>query len=223
VEKIKIFNPLVLLVVVSIRFYQLFFSPFFVGSCRFQPNCSQYSMDSFKKFGFFKGLFLTIKRLLKCHPLGKSGYDPIEDKIRIKEVSLDVIRPFRLRNLYNRLPEKLGIYPEDFVKTTKHFVLYIDENVTSCLTLIKKKNKPSDPESYQIRGMVTIKEFRGRGYASMLINHLSKNLKKKKTKIIWCNSRVSAINFYKKNRFEETGLSFKKKLIGAHQRVARYL
>ncbi|MEE2695238.1 MAG: GNAT family N-acetyltransferase [Pseudomonadota bacterium] len=128
-----------------------------------------------------------------------------------------------MRNLYNDLPEKLAIYPEDYTKETKHFVLYVDDNLISALTLIKKKIKPSDPESCQIRGMGTIKEFCGRGYASILINYLSKNLKKKKVKIIWCNSRISAINFYKKNKFEEVGLSFEIKSIGAHQKVLRYL
>lgn len=45
--------------------------------CRFYPTCSNYAIEALKKYGFFKGWYLSIKRLLKCHPLGKKGYDPV--------------------------------------------------------------------------------------------------------------------------------------------------
>lgn len=46
-------------------------------ACRFYPTCSEYSKEAYKTFGFIKGTKLTIKRLLRCHPFGKSGYDPV--------------------------------------------------------------------------------------------------------------------------------------------------
>ena len=64
----------------SINFYKKFISPRLTPSCRFQPSCSIYAMDAFRIYGFFRGLFLTIKRLSRCHPLGGSGYDPIPPK-----------------------------------------------------------------------------------------------------------------------------------------------
>ena len=64
----------------SIKFYKYFISPFFHSNCRYLPTCSDYFIDSLKLNGNFKGLFLGIKRILKCHPIkllgGRSGFDP---------------------------------------------------------------------------------------------------------------------------------------------------
>jgi putative membrane protein insertion efficiency factor len=49
----------------------------FPPSCRFYPTCSAYFIQALEKYGFFKGSFLGVKRLLKCHPLHKGGYDPL--------------------------------------------------------------------------------------------------------------------------------------------------
>ena len=65
--------PLILLV----RFYQLCISPLKPPSCRFTPTCSQYAIEALRKHGAIKGLYLTIRRLLRCHPWGGSGYDPV--------------------------------------------------------------------------------------------------------------------------------------------------
>jgi putative membrane protein insertion efficiency factor len=60
-----------------IRFYQRFISPFTPASCRFQPSCSHYGIEALKTYGIFKGSILTLKRILKCHPWGPSGHDPL--------------------------------------------------------------------------------------------------------------------------------------------------
>ena len=65
--------PLILLV----RFYQLCISPLTPPSCRFAPTCSQYALEALRKYGPLKGLWLTLRRLAKCHPWGGSGYDPV--------------------------------------------------------------------------------------------------------------------------------------------------
>jgi len=62
-----------------IKIYQRFISPFLGFSCRFTPTCSHYTIEAIKKFGIIKGTLLSIKRILKCNPLGSSGYDPIPD------------------------------------------------------------------------------------------------------------------------------------------------
>ena len=63
--------------IMPIRFYQRFISPLTPPSCRFTPTCSQYAVEALRKYGPFKGSWLAVKRLLRCHPLGGSGYDPV--------------------------------------------------------------------------------------------------------------------------------------------------
>ncbi len=60
-----------------IRFYQIVLSPLKPQSCRFQPTCSHYAYQAITKYGIFKGIWLAAKRISKCHPWGKSGYDPV--------------------------------------------------------------------------------------------------------------------------------------------------
>ncbi len=60
-----------------IRIYQSLISPLLGPSCRFTPTCSQYAKEALKKYGLFKGLYLTLNRLSSCHPWGKSGHDPV--------------------------------------------------------------------------------------------------------------------------------------------------
>ena len=60
-----------------IRVYQLVLSPVLGASCRFTPTCSQYGIEAIKKYGPFKGGWLTLKRIGSCHPWGKHGHDPV--------------------------------------------------------------------------------------------------------------------------------------------------
>ena len=65
------------LAIFLIRCYQVVLSPHFPSACRFEPTCSQYGIESFRKYGFFKGFLLTAKRILRCHPGGPHGFDPV--------------------------------------------------------------------------------------------------------------------------------------------------
>lgn len=60
-----------------IRFYRAFLSPLKPPSCRYIPTCSEYAMIAVEKYGAAKGSFLAIKRILRCHPFHKGGYDPV--------------------------------------------------------------------------------------------------------------------------------------------------
>lgn len=60
-----------------IRFYQVAISPILPNSCRFTPTCSQYTLEAIKKYGFFKGIWLGLKRISRCRPGGGNGYDPV--------------------------------------------------------------------------------------------------------------------------------------------------
>ncbi len=61
-----------------IKLYQKVISPMFPPHCRFYPTCSEYSYQSFEKYGFFKGLWLSVIRIGKCHPFHTGGYDPVK-------------------------------------------------------------------------------------------------------------------------------------------------
>lgn len=63
--------------ILLIKFYQRAISPYLMPSCRYTPSCSEYGVEAFRKHGFFKGSYLTLKRVLSCHPWGGHGYDPV--------------------------------------------------------------------------------------------------------------------------------------------------
>jgi uncharacterized protein len=60
-----------------VRLYQLLLAPQFRGSCRFTPSCSQYAVEAFARHGAARGLALTVRRLMRCHPFGAHGADPV--------------------------------------------------------------------------------------------------------------------------------------------------
>ncbi|HZW63761.1 MAG TPA: membrane protein insertion efficiency factor YidD [Flavobacteriaceae bacterium] len=63
-----------------IKVYQKAISPFFPSTCRFQPTCSHYAKEALQVHGIWYGGKLALKRILSCHPWGKSGYDPVPKK-----------------------------------------------------------------------------------------------------------------------------------------------
>ncbi|MDA1343650.1 MAG: membrane protein insertion efficiency factor YidD [Methyloglobulus sp.] len=68
-----------------IKFYKTFISPVLGNNCRFYPSCSTYSMEAFELHGVLKGLYLTARRLLKCHPFHEGGIDPVPEKFGNKK------------------------------------------------------------------------------------------------------------------------------------------
>ncbi|MEO5561834.1 MAG: membrane protein insertion efficiency factor YidD [Chitinophagaceae bacterium] len=63
--------------ILLIKIYQKILSPWLGPKCRYTPTCSQYAEQALRKHGVFKGLWLAAKRILRCHPWGGSGYDPV--------------------------------------------------------------------------------------------------------------------------------------------------
>ena len=68
-----------------IKIYKYLISPLIGPSCRYLPTCSEYSIEALKTYGFFKGLFLSIKRILSCHPWGQGGFDPVKKEMKVKK------------------------------------------------------------------------------------------------------------------------------------------
>ena len=71
-----------------IKLYKFLISPLLSNSCRYLPTCSEYSIEALKTYGLFKGLILSIKRILSCHPIkflgGREGFDPVKKKMKGK-------------------------------------------------------------------------------------------------------------------------------------------
>ncbi|MBE6245899.1 MAG: membrane protein insertion efficiency factor YidD [Bacteroidales bacterium] len=63
--------------IVLVRFYQICISPLKPATCRFTPTCSAYAIEALRKYGPIKGIWLAAKRIIRCHPWGGSGYDPV--------------------------------------------------------------------------------------------------------------------------------------------------
>jgi uncharacterized protein len=63
--------------ILLIKIYQWIISPWLGPKCRFVPTCSHYAVEALKKHGLFKGMWLSIRRISRCHPWGGSGYDPV--------------------------------------------------------------------------------------------------------------------------------------------------
>ena len=68
-----------------IKMYQFLVSPMLGHSCRYFPTCSEYTIDALKTYGFFKGGYLSLKRILSCHPFKEGGIDPLKKEMKVKK------------------------------------------------------------------------------------------------------------------------------------------
>ena len=82
-------NILTLIIIKLIKGYRFIISPLFGHSCRYLPTCSEYSIEALKVYGFFKGSYLSLKRILSCHPIkllgGGEGFDPVNKNTKVKK------------------------------------------------------------------------------------------------------------------------------------------
>jgi putative membrane protein insertion efficiency factor len=67
--------------ILAIRGYQLLFSSMYTGSCRFYPSCSAYAVEAIERFGVIRGSLLSLKRLSRCRPLARHGFDPVPGRL----------------------------------------------------------------------------------------------------------------------------------------------
>ena len=82
-------NILTLIIIKLIKGYRFIISPLLGHSCRYLPTCSEYSIEALKVYGFFKGSYLSLKRILSCHPIkllgGGEGFDPVNKNTKVKK------------------------------------------------------------------------------------------------------------------------------------------
>jgi putative membrane protein insertion efficiency factor len=76
----------------ALSFYKAYLSVLFAGTCRYEPTCSRYAYEAIERFGVWRGSWLGLKRLLRCHPLsGRFGYDPVPEKWEEMRANSDVM------------------------------------------------------------------------------------------------------------------------------------
>jgi putative membrane protein insertion efficiency factor len=82
-------NIFIIILIKFIKGYRFLISPLLGHSCRYLPTCSEYSIEALTTYGFFKGLLMSIKRILSCHPIkflgGGEGFDPVNKNFKIKK------------------------------------------------------------------------------------------------------------------------------------------
>ena len=82
-------NIFTTIIIKFIKVYRFVFSPLLGHSCRYLPTCSEYSIEALKSFGFFKGILLSSKRIMSCHPIkflgGGEGFDPVNKNMKVKK------------------------------------------------------------------------------------------------------------------------------------------
>ncbi len=82
-------NLLTSIIIKLIKAYKFFISPMLGNSCRYLPTCSEYSIEALKTYGLIKGIFISTKRILSCHPIkflgGGEGFDPVNKKTKVKK------------------------------------------------------------------------------------------------------------------------------------------
>ena len=82
-------NILTHILIKLIKGYRFLISPLLGYSCRYLPTCSEYSIEALRSYGFFKGLYMSIKRILSCHPIkflgGGQGFDPVNKNMKVKK------------------------------------------------------------------------------------------------------------------------------------------
>ena len=121
-------------------------------------------------------------------------------------------------------PLESCIFDGDDLETTFHLGLFSEEKLIGICTFLKKKyNVLSETHQYQLRGMAILNDFQGKGFGHIILKYGESLLKNKKAKIVWCNAREVAVNFYKKSNYKIIGESFDVKGIGLHYTMFKQL
>lgn len=114
-------------------------------------------------------------------------------------------------------PLESCVFEGDDLSTTMHLGLFFNKKLIGVCTFLQKNNALiSEVNQYQLRGMAILKDFQGLGFGNSILKHGELMLKKKHIKIVWCNARQVALNFYKKNHYKIIGQPFTIKGIGEH-------
>ncbi len=135
--------------------------------------------------------------------------------IQIKEISAQETFPVRLEVLRKNiaLPYEFN---GDFNSETFHLGAFKDDELIAVSSYMKTGNSNFEGNQYQLRGMATLTEYQGSGVGKLMLQQAFLILKERNTKVLWCNARIAAVNFYLKQGFKTFGEKFDILPVGAH-------
>lgn len=135
--------------------------------------------------------------------------------IQIKEISADETFPIRLDVLRKNIPLPYE-FNGDFDKDTIHLGAFKNDKLIAVSSFMRASNKNFEGNQYQLRGMATLNEYQGFGAGKLMLEKAVQILKEKDIDILWCNARIAAVEFYKKQGFQTFGEKFEISYVGEH-------
>ena len=135
--------------------------------------------------------------------------------IQIKEISAKETFPIRLEVLRKNIPLPYE-FNGDFETDTIHLGAFKDEKLIAVSSYMKAGYKDFEGNQFQLRGMATLTEFQGFGAGKLMLQKAVQIIKEKNCNLLWCNARIAAVDFYKKQGFQTFGEKFEISLVGEH-------
>ena len=135
--------------------------------------------------------------------------------MKIKEITAE--QTYELRKIELRKNMSLSSqFSGDLDEDTFHLGLFINNEIVSIVSFMRSDYKEFTEKQFQLRGMATKENYQGKGFGKMLITKSEELLKEKEVIIVWCNARIVALDFYKKQGFKIIGKEFDIPQIGGH-------
>jgi GNAT superfamily N-acetyltransferase len=142
--------------------------------------------------------------------------------IKIKEIKAEDTFPIRKEVLRKGMTLSHEL-PGDHDADTVHLGVFWDGQLICIGSFMKASKLPFSGFQYQLRGMATANGFQGKGYGQILVKRAEEMLKARGVELIWCNARVSALDFYRKLGYETTGAVFDVPQVGPHYMMFKKL
>lgn len=135
--------------------------------------------------------------------------------VTIKKINAKDTYPIRLEVLRKNIPLPFE-FNGDFDEDTFHLGVFKNNELIAVSSYMKSKNEKFSGEQYQLRGMATLKEYQGVGAGKLMMKKAHEILEEKRIDCLWCNARVVAVDFYKKQGLETVGEMFEIPKVGPH-------
>ncbi|NNG03374.1 MAG: GNAT family N-acetyltransferase [Inquilinus sp.] len=143
---------------------------------------------------------------------------------RIDRISADTAFPLRANILRAALPPEESRYPQDDWPETLHIGGFLDDRLVCVASFLPEAQEPGEPSgAFRLRGMVTVPEYRGRGIGGAVLDRGIADLIAAGARLLWCNGRTGAVEFYARHGFRRVGEEFETPGTGPHYRFLRPL